>query len=784
MSTVDELLEQTNLLHELIKIPENIDVGESTKKILKRKRINSTEKNKWNHMNRGSIENNSFDGFTLKSPTRFDTWAPGDPSDGDYVGYGNTKAKLVIDHENWEDYDRISFVIDSECDSVINPNIIFEIHNQGKQKIPDQYNREGYHVINLSNHSKKTYFLNISDLPRDVITEIDFSWEANGSYMNVPGEYSVKVEKIELQETNASVSTQGWVPDDISYSHDGYKNDENKIAVISNQSDARNFTIIDINSQKVVYKEKIKKIQNDMGTFKVLDFSELEKSGEYQIVCGNIITQSFKIGSYRNMWLNTVPKILNFIYGERCGFPIPGIHGTCHEDVVAQKDNKTISYNGGWHDAGDLSQQLIHTAEATQALFKVSENVKNIKLSKRLIEEGYWGLDFILKTDFGNGFHATSAGVSRWTDNKIGTMDDAKARVHDNSYENFLLSGILADIAQQKNLNIEMQKRTGKLAISYFEIALNKFKSIPYEKEPIMWEHTYNTSKATYNATIVIAAGRCYQLTKNGKYLSVLIEFMNRMINCQESEGITLNDKTVLKGMFYRDSEHKVFQHFNHQAREALFAQAFEMALESPISDVLHDIWHERAQDYGNYLLFLKKFTFPYPMIASGVYFENENLDTESFNKQHLLIDNDAYQEYGEQLKQGVEIAEGLYVKRFPVWFSFRGNNAVLLSTGYSAAIMGRILKNKDLMSLANGQLRWIIGNNPFDQSLMFGEGNNYQQEYSTSSGDMVGELPVGIETKDNKDVPYWPQFNNATYKEVWIVSATKWLSIVSELLK
>lgn len=97
---------------------------------------------------------------------------------------------------------------------------------------------------------------------------------------------------------------------------------------------------------------------------------------------------------------------------------------------------------------------------------------------------------------------------------------------------------------------------------------------------------------------------------------------------------------------------------------------------------------------------------------------------------------------------------------------------------------MGRLLKNKELMNLANAQLRWIIGNNPFDQSLMFGEGNNYQQEYSNSSGDMVGELPVGIETKDDEDVPYWPQFNNATYKEVWIVAATKWLSTVSELIK
>ena len=32
-----------------------------------------------------------------------------------------------------------------------------------------------------------------------------------------------------------------------------------------------------------------------------------------------------------------------------------------------------------------------------------------------------------------------------------------------------------------------------------------------------------------------------------------------------------------------------------------------------------------------------------------------------------------------------------------------------------------------------------------------------------------------------NDDVPYWPQTNNACYKEVWITSAGKWLSLIAE---
>jgi len=29
--------------------------------------------------------------------------------------------------------------------------------------------------------------------------------------------------------------------------------------------------------------------------------------------------------------------------------------------------------------------------------------------------------------------------------------------------------------------------------------------------------------------------------------------------------------------------------------------------------------------------------------------------------------------------------------------------------------------------------------------------------------------------------IPYWPQFNTATYKEVWGSSAGKWFSLISE---
>ncbi|MCT6562891.1 endoglucanase, partial [Staphylococcus aureus] len=82
----------------------------------------------------------------------------------------------------------------------------------------------------------------------------------------------------------------------------------------------------------------------------------------------------------------------------------------------------------------------------------------------------------------------------------------------------------------------------------------------------------------------------------------------------------------------------------------------------------------------------------------------------------------------------------------------FRGNNAILLSAGKAASIAGKILKDKSLLDIAEGQLQWVIGMNPFGQSMMHGEGYRYAQQYSVLNGEITGEIPVGMETFRNED--------------------------------
>ena len=128
------------------------------------------------------------------------------------------------------------------------------------------------------------------------------------------------------------------------------------------------------------------------------------------------------------MWRQTILKALNFLYAERCGMAIPGVHGICHRDWTVVHGDQRIVINGGWHDAGDLTQGLGNTAEIVYGLFSLAERLhargEDPELYERLVEEARWGLDWILKTSFGDGYRNQGSVNSRWTDGIIGTSDD------------------------------------------------------------------------------------------------------------------------------------------------------------------------------------------------------------------------------------------------------------------------------------------------------------------------------------------------------------------------
>lgn len=696
--------------------------------------------------------------------------AQGPPDDPDYATYGLARAKCKISRRDLDGFNRIYLKIYPDCEGAYVTGLNLTIGDNDA------------HLMNLVNEEWNTCVLSLDNIDRESIEDISIHTTIKGGGATYGDSARFIIADIKFQKTESNDSQIGWNPDEdkIILSYSGYMPDQHKTAIVSknNATEDKTFTIEDIQGN-IKYEGKIVKKESCTGHFGILDFSEFAIPGEYIIKTESLKSKPFRISE--KVWEDSKWRVLNFIFCQRCGYAVPGIHDECHKDMFAVHNGKRISYGGGWHDAGDLSQQTLQTGDVTFSLFEsyLRSKEENPLLAARLLEEARWGIEFVLRSRFGDGWRASSMGLLHWTDGKTGTFDDiVTVRKQNLAFDNFLLSGYEAFAAMHLPDDTEMKNLLCKAAKEDFNFAMTKFEKDGFDDFLFMYEHSYNTSKSQYMATISWSASMLYQLTGEKEYAEEASSAIRYTIECQRKEPL----ENGLKGWFYRSKEKESIVHFIHQSREQIYMQAFELLCTTQPEHVDKPLWEESMRLYGEYLKGLMKYTEPYGLIPSGVWNVNEWKDKTGFSSLHIFAPEDAEKNYIEQVKNGVYIDGEHYVRCFPVWLNiFNGNTAIHLSTGKAAAICGKYFKDSELMQIAAEQLYWTTGKNPFGQSLIYGEGYNYPSMSSFSSGEITGEIPVGIRSYKDKDIPYWPDINNACYKEVWTTSAGKWLSLTSE---
>lgn len=722
------------------------------------------------------------DALTVTAPLRSDRWPDGAPADGDYSNFGTAGLALALERQDWRPYNRLRFQVRPRTRGARVLHLNVAVKNCGEIPLPDPYFREGATVFDLKNNEWNDCIWEFAAMPRDAITELTFYVFCSGHDISAADTLTYDYRDIQLQEVETPEHECGWqnpVPG-IRLSTVGYWPDGTKTAIAT--TNVKSFSLLDATTGETVFAAPVSQQENERGSFQVLDFTAFRKPGSYRLQAGTLQSCDFEIAD--DLCTESLWKVLNFFYCERCGTPVQGKHGTCHQDVLAHHKGVAISFGGGWHDAGDVSQQAAQTGEVVQALFENARHCPNDQpLYLRLMEEAQWGLDFILRTRFGDGYRATSAGATRFTDNKMGNFDDIEARVHNHSYENFLFAGIEAYATTTlHSYDDELAANSLAAAVEDFAFAEEVFAKTGVDPAH-MFEHTYNSGLSQYYAVIVWAAScLCETNAENSDfYAQRAREYAAKLLACQEVGAANL----PLNGFFYRDETHKTIVHFNHQAREHQFMQALAAICRTQPNAPERPGWEAAMHRYGDYLKAISGATAPYGMLPAGVHKLDEVEDAELFPYLHVTCQHEAEKEnYAAQLAAGTLLADGYVLRNFPVWFSFRGNSAVLLSMGKAAGILGRYFGDAALLQLAREQMYWMWGKNPFGQSLVYGAGSNYCRQYAVLCGECVGEVPVGVETLGNQDLPYWPQNNNATFREVWVAAACRWLSVCADCIE
>jgi hypothetical protein len=695
-------------------------------------------------------------------------------------GLSSVNLQRAFPGEDWTGYNRISMWIRPEVSGFPMLPLQIVLHNDGTEKVPDKYNREGTHYVTLPNDTWTHVVWEIEPLARDRVTMLEIGYWVNKMLAAPTDRVAFEIGGLELERVDAD-NYAGWrvAPGKISFSHTGYLSGFSKSAVASGLA-AREFDVVRMHDtvpgERVLHKS-VRSVRTPIGEFQQMDFSELRAPGTYAIRAGNVSTRPFRIGD--DVWTRTIWETLNFFYGERCGYAVPGSHGVDHLDWFATHGDQKIVMSGGWHDAGDLSQGVINTGEATYAMFALAERLRarggNAALVARLIDEGKWGLAWVLRVRFDGGYRIGFASHNLWTNNVVGDADDRSREAKNNPNANYIAAAAEAIAARVlRSDEPDLAARSLRTAEEDWRYAIVGVEG------PSTW------STPAFAATRLELAGigataslELYRATHEQMYADKAVELAKVIVASQQK--IPVGKAFPLAGFFYTGPDRDTLFHEFHRGNDQAPIVALTELVETLPQHADRATWMSTLALYAEYQKKSAMTTAPYGVLPAYVYrLGDETKDVPDSGALHGAT----REAYRAQVLAGRPMGDGWYLRAFPVWFARRGNFGVLLSQAKALAASARVRHDSAGLDLAQRQAQWIVGRNPFAQSTMYGEGYDWAQQYSVSSGDFVGSLPVGMQSRGDTDLPYWPSQNMYVYKEVWVHPASRWLWLMVDLLE
>ena len=682
--------------------------------------------------------------------------------------YASAEMIRPLDNVNLESYNRITVWVKLDAPGFYSAFVGVTLYNEGKNITPTPGRFEGQHFITVYPGQWQQIIWEIPDLYRDNVTGISVNIMLSGSPEGASDHFKLYIDKLSIDEVSPEIS-RGFDlrKNSIAYCHSGYITGARKQALVQNSPD-NHFQVINEKGQ-VAFEGAGKKLENG---FLLLDFSPLDISGFYSIKTGGSTSGKFPIGE--NAWLSTAWRTLNFFFAERCGFDQPGIHQVCHKDIFCvHPDGRRITVNGGWHDAADLTQGVGNTARGIISMLELANTVKtsHSDLYTRLLEEARWGLNWLLGTRFGDGYRDGGMIVGIWTDNIIGTKDDMETKATNDPFDNYISSIATSEaVPYYEPVDPVFAAWCRKTAIEDYSFGTEMMGQVVNQK-----------NETELYSTAAIAAMHLYQLTGEQVYLDNGVRYAKVIMECQQLER--RKDWSIpLHGFFYESRDRKRPLEFFHRSNEELMIEALCMLLKNAPKHPDSQSWMASCKSYADYIHDISKTIEPYGILPAAVYQLN-NADFSGIYHEGAKVGLPSMEEFNDQVKNGIHLGDDFYLRRFPVAYQFRGFHAVLMGKAKAAFLLSELLNDQELRDIATRQLEYIVGYNPFAISTIYGEGYDYPILYSGYLGDVVGAVPVGIETFENEDKPYFPMQVNATYKEVWTHSTASVIWLLSYLL-
>jgi hypothetical protein len=482
-----------------------------------------------------------------------------------------------------------------------------------------------------------------------------------------------------------------------------------------------NFEVIDVQTQKVVYRGSFKPGTDDLGEYSVGEFSALTREGRYYLRADTLRSYPFSVSP--SVYADPMNLIVHYFSAQRCGPSTTGYLSPCHLDDGVRIDNgKHQDVSGGWHDASDLRKWVGATIYGVIGLARTFE-LKNEKddSRKKILDELLWGNQYFLKMQEPQGYVMSFVGgdvrkhsdSNRWTDNQVAEKGGDLAMVKPttgHSSQDMLVFGTKDDrVIETQPLDITGQFNF--ITAQALMARVTKGSDAAYSQKCLQaarkcFEWCVKTNKESNPRIIgasIQAALEMYKDTKQDAYKQFAITQASELEKLQSK-----SDDEGVGGFFYssisgREPDKDIWNGCLHLIALCDLIQTFPTHPQA-------SAWKKVVANYSREYLMAISQKNSFGIVPFGL-FSNED--------------------------PGGNRKVGQYWYRYfmqPEESWWVGVNSNLASAGIGLLKAGVALDDPRLKAAAQRQLDWIMGVNPFNSSTIEGVGYNQPKHFPGSS--------------------------------------------------
>ncbi len=208
--------------------------------------------------------------------------------------------------------------------------------------------------------------------------------------------------------------------DRILVNHVGFLPQSAKHVVLTNPPETE-FTVSEglSRAKVVVYRGQLRRVNAELGDAWVGDFSSVQKEGPYLIRCGSLVSRPVLV--YREVYDQALRVLFNYFPTQRCGDSLTGWNAPCHLDDAHRADTgEHVDLVGGWHQSGDLRKWMMGTPFGLSALSQLGL-LRNPRWDNgQIADELRWGNRYfhnMIRPDGGLMDHVVYP--NNWSDRKV-----------------------------------------------------------------------------------------------------------------------------------------------------------------------------------------------------------------------------------------------------------------------------------------------------------------------------------------------------------------------------